>query len=58
MDDRKQTLISKAFALYTEIFPCRHKDTLYDCFTTDHKNQLVFWFNTAEGSTRILIEGR
>jgi hypothetical protein len=58
MDDRKRSLISKAFSIYKEIFPCHRRDTLYDCFTTDEQNQLIFWFNTAEGSTRILIEGR
>jgi hypothetical protein len=57
MNDRKQTLIAKAFETYKVIFPCSHKDTLYDCFTTNHNDQLVLWFNTADGSTRIIIEG-
>ncbi|MDO8640097.1 MAG: hypothetical protein Q7R33_00970 [Nitrosarchaeum sp.] len=52
MDDVKQQLIDEARQTHENIFPVSGRE-LSDCFTA-HKDHLMFWFNTADNSTRIL----
>lgn len=53
MNELKYTMISKAVAMYTDIYPVMTKSDLAECFTTEG-NMLVFWFNTADESTHVL----
>ncbi len=46
-------MIFKATQLYKEIYPCRSKTELGDCFTTEG-NLVLFWFNTSDESTHVL----
>lgn len=54
MDEIKDYMIFQATQLYKEIYPCRSKTDLSDCFTTEG-NQVFFWFNTSDESTHVLI---
>jgi len=53
MDEIKNYMISQATQLYKEIYPCRSKMELGDCFTTEG-NLVLFWFNTSDESTHVL----
>lgn len=54
MNDIKLHLIQQAQELYREIHPCSNKSELGDCFTTEG-NTLMFWFNTNDSSTHVLV---
>lgn len=58
MSNRKQALIDQARKQYGEISPCSGKESLEDCFSEEDRYGLFFWFNTDDGSTRVLIEGK
>ena len=51
----KQKLIQKAKDKHKDIYPCREIDNLEDSFTI-HNNELIFWFNTRDLSTKIMSE--
>jgi len=53
MNELKNIMISKAVAMYSNIYPVKSKKDLDDCFTTED-NLLVFWFNTADDSTHVI----
>jgi len=59
MDEIKRTLIEKAKEEYGHIRPIRGKlgqhMSLNDCFTL-HDGKLLFWFNTSDDTTRMLIK--
>ena len=40
---------------YQRIFPCANTQQLNDCFT-QAGNRLLFWFNTEDNSTHIVVE--
>lgn len=51
----KKALIKKAKSKYKRIFPCGDKKTLSECFT-EEDDELIFWFNTEDDSTRVLTK--
>lgn len=55
MDEVKQKLIERAIEKHKKIFPCGNIDSILDCFTV-HDETLVFWFNTEDNNTRVLVE--
>ncbi len=52
----QEQLIARARGRCGEILPCASRQTLEECFTQLPSGELVFWFNTPDGSTRILRE--
>jgi hypothetical protein len=55
VEDRKAALIQQAKDKYRDIFPTGRMETLDDCFTV-RGDELIFWFNTSEGTTHVLKE--
>jgi len=53
MEELKKNLIRQARSRYKRIYPCGCKKYLSECFTT-YGNELSFWFNTEDRSTRLL----
>ena len=58
MTDRQQALVDQAREKYGNIDPCSRCKDLDDSFTEEDRYGLMFWFNTQDGSTRVLVEGR
>ena len=54
MEQLKKNLIRQARRQYKVIYPCGTKRSLSECFVT-YGDQLSFWFNTADKSTRLLM---
>ncbi len=50
MSIEKKQLIKKAVQKFGDIYPCGRFEHLRDCFT-HYENELIFWFNTIDGST-------
>ncbi len=55
MDKIKFDLIRKALRTHKKIYPCGSKSTLGECFTFEG-NKVLFWFDTADRSTHLMIE--
>ena len=55
MAELKQELIQRAVAAHQTIRPCSHKNELDDCFSMMN-GKLVFWFNTEDESTHVVME--
>jgi hypothetical protein len=55
MNEIKLNMIKKAMDLYQEIHPCSSKAELLECFTCE-ENGILFWFNTNDHSTHVLVE--
>lgn len=58
MTDRQLALVGQARRKYGHIKPCSSRQDLDDSFTEENRYGLMFWFNTEDGSTRVVIEGR
>jgi len=56
-NDKKIELIRKARKQYGKLYPCAKKKRLRDSFT-HHHDCLLFWFNTEDGSTRVVSDGK
>ncbi|MBN1129523.1 MAG: hypothetical protein JXA71_11080 [Chitinispirillaceae bacterium] len=54
MNEMKQTLINQAKREFKQIYPCSTKKKLRECFTVEG-NQMIFWFNTEDETTHILM---
>ncbi len=54
MNALKKKLIKRATQAYKHIYPCTNKRSLYECFTSEGE-RLLFWFNTADNNTHLLI---
>jgi hypothetical protein len=54
MEQLKRSMIRQARRKYKNIYPCGCKRTLSECFTT-YGDELSFWFNTADQSTRLIV---
>jgi hypothetical protein len=54
MEQLKRSMIRQARRKYRDIYPCGNKQSLRECFTTSG-NELSFWFNTADRSTRLIV---
>jgi hypothetical protein len=50
----QDTLIEKARKKHKIIKPCGERASLYECFTY-HPDKVVFWFNSEDNSTRVLV---
>lgn len=55
MSEEKIKLLERAVNEYDAIFPCGHHKLLNDCFTNEG-NKLMFWFNTEDHTTHLLVE--
>ena len=55
MNELKANLIEQALRSYEFIFPCAGKKNLDECFMIDG-GRLLFWFNTPDRSTHLLVE--
>ena len=53
MNALKQSLINKAQEKYKKIYPASRLRSLDECFT-EEEDELILWFNTEDGSTRVL----
>ncbi|MFP4417009.1 MAG: hypothetical protein ACOC4C_02450 [Fibrobacterota bacterium] len=54
MTKAEQALLAEAEAIYEKIYPCGTKQSLKECFTL-HDNMVLFWFNTSDSSTHLLM---
>jgi hypothetical protein len=52
MSRRHKRLIVKAHKRFGRVFPCRQCSRLLECFTRE-RGRLIFWYNTADGSTHV-----
>jgi hypothetical protein len=55
MNELKQKMILRAKKQYKQIHPCTSKKSFRDCFTVE-KDRMIFWFNTADETTHILMQ--
>ncbi|MBN2038271.1 MAG: hypothetical protein JW768_16140 [Chitinispirillaceae bacterium] len=55
MNELKQKLILRAKKQYKQIYPCSSKKSIRDCFTVEN-DRMIFWFNTADETTHILMQ--
>lgn len=55
MDRLKFDLIRKALRAYKRIYPCGTRNSFSECFTFQDDN-LLFWFDTEDHSTHLLVE--
>lgn len=53
MSRLEEDLIREARRKYKQIYPCASRTRLEDCFST-MGDKYVFWFNTADHSTRVV----
>lgn len=54
MSALQMSLIEKARSTYEQIFPCASRASFDECFTT-MGSKCLFWFNTADNSTHMLV---
>ena len=54
MNQVKWDMIRKAQTQYSTILPCTSRNRLEDCFTSEG-SRVIFWFNTEDNNTHILI---
>jgi hypothetical protein len=52
--ERKHQMIRQALDEHREIFPCGGRVGLGECFTI-HREKVLFWFNTRDDSTHVLM---
>ena len=57
LTSRHQELIEEARRRYGPIKPCGSATTFGQCFSSLN-GRLIFWFNTQDGSTRVVKTGR
>jgi len=51
----KEQMIRRAIEAHERITPCSNRSELGECFSV-LEDKLVFWFNTEDNSTHVLIE--
>jgi hypothetical protein len=54
MSALQKQLIERAREAYPQIFPCTSKQSFDECFTI-FGTKCLFWFNTADNSTHMLV---
>jgi len=54
MDKTKKQLIEKALRTYKRIFVIPNRSSFDECFTRE-EDSLLFWFNTEDKTTHVLI---
>jgi hypothetical protein len=55
MNELKKKMIETARSKHPQIYPCASGETLEDCFTIED-NTVIFWYNTEDHSTHLLVE--
>jgi hypothetical protein len=55
MNKIKKTLINRAKMQFKQIYPCSTKKRLKECFTVE-EDKMIFWFNTEDETTHIIIQ--
>lgn len=55
MEEIKEHLIKKAQSRHGDIRPCGRAQDFFECFTTNLHGDLVFWYNTPDDRTHIII---
>ncbi len=55
MSEEKIRLLERAVNEYERIYPCGKHKLLNECFTNEG-DTLMFWFNTEDQSTHLLVE--
>ncbi|MBD3420977.1 MAG: hypothetical protein GF398_12730 [Chitinivibrionales bacterium] len=55
MGSVQSEMIKKAIIKHKRIFPCKNKQHLHECFTR-HKNKILFWFNTDDETTHVIVD--
>ena len=53
----QEAMIAEARKRHGQIRFCARCISLEECFT-EEDGRLYFWFNTQDGNTRVLVEGR
>ena len=56
MESIRKRLIERAIKEHKEIFPTTSNDKFDENFFTTHHNQIFFWFNTKDKSTKMVVE--
>jgi len=54
MEQLKRSMIRQARRKYKDIYPCGTKRSFSECFTS-YGDELSFWFNTSDHSTRLIV---
>jgi hypothetical protein len=55
MESNREELLKQAMAIHGRIEPTCTRSSLEDCFTTED-SKLIFWFNDASGTTKVLVK--
>ncbi|MBD3390396.1 MAG: hypothetical protein GF418_00140 [Chitinivibrionales bacterium] len=55
MNELKKKMIAEARRQHRVIYPCASHQSLDDCFTVE-RNSVIFWFNTEDQSTHLVVE--
>ncbi|MBD3391656.1 MAG: hypothetical protein GF418_06355 [Chitinivibrionales bacterium] len=55
MQEIRDQMIRRAIEAHNRITPCSNKEALSECFSL-MGDKLVFWFNTDDDSTHVLVE--
>ena len=55
MQEIQDRLIRQAMETHQNIAPCSNRESLHDCFST-FDDKLIFWFNTDDDSTHVIME--
>jgi hypothetical protein len=53
--EKQERLIEKAIEKHERIRPCSNRTELRDCFSV-LGNKLIFWYNTDDDSTHVLVD--
>lgn len=54
MSNLHDQMIAEARARHGQIAPCAGRADLSECFTAE-RGMVIFWYNSADGSTRAVI---
>lgn len=54
MSRNQRRLVREAMSRYRRIFPCGTRARFDDCFT-NNGDSLMFWFDTEDGSTHLVV---
>jgi len=58
MEETKEYLIKRAQDRHGDIYPCGRTGSLHECFTTNLHGDMVFWYNTPDGRTHIIVNNQ
>ena len=55
MNEIKRKMIETAWRKHRTIYPCGTRRSFDECFTKE-QNDLIFWYNTEDQSTHLLVQ--